>query len=227
MPRRRDFPSPSAAAERPPADMIETIALLRWETAWPYALGTIFLSYLVGSIPFGLIFGWLAGAGDVRKIGSGNIGATNVLRTGKRWAAVATLLCDAAKGFIAVDIGGQMGGQVFAMFAGFGAFIGHVYPVWLGFRGGKGVATFIGIVFALAWPIAILTCISWLTVARAFRYSSLAALVSAAATPVYFLLLGTTLFSLLTFILAIFIFVKHRANIARLLGGMEPRIGEK
>ena len=207
--------------------MIETIALLRWETAWPYALGTILLGYLVGSIPFGLIFGWLAGAGDVRKIGSGNIGATNVLRTGKRWAAVATLLCDAAKGFIAVDIGGQMGGQLFAMFAGFGAFIGHLYPIWLGFKGGKGVATFIGIVFALDWPIAILTCISWLTVARVSRYSSLGALVSAAATPIYFLFLGTTLFALLTFILAIFIFVAHRGNIARLLSDTEPRIGAR
>ena len=207
--------------------MIETLALLRWETAWPYAAATFLTGYLLGAIPFGLIFGWLSGAGDIRKVGSGNIGATNVLRTGKRWAAAATLLCDAAKGYLAVDIGGQMGGQAFAMFAGLGAFFGHLYPVWLMFRGGKGVATFIGIVFALAWPIAVLTSLSWITVARAFRFSSLAALVSAAATPLYFLLFGTTLFAFMTFILAVFIFVAHRANIARLLSGKEPRIGAK
>src|SRR5258705_8048047 len=107
--------------------MIETLALVPWETARPYLAATLIFSYLLGSIPFGLIFGWLSGAGDIRRIGSGNIGATNVLRTGKRWAALATLFCDAAKGFAAVDIGGQMGGQGFAIFAGIGAFLGHLY----------------------------------------------------------------------------------------------------
>jgi len=206
--------------------MIETLALVPWETAWRFILATFFLSYLVGSIPFGLIFGWLAGAGDIRKVGSGNIGATNVLRTGKRWAAAATLLCDAAKGYLAVRIAGEYFGiQLFPVLAGLGAFLGHLYPVWLGFKGGKGVATFIGVTAALAWPVGLLTCASWLAVARTFRYSSLAALVSAAATPVYFLFVGATLFALLTFILAIFIFIAHRANIGRLLKGEEPRIG--
>jgi glycerol-3-phosphate acyltransferase PlsY len=208
--------------------MIETIALLRWETAWPYALGTVFVAYLIGSIPFGLIFGWLSGAGDCPQDRFGQYRrderAPHGQALGRRGApCCATPLRD----FVAVDLGGQMGGQVFAMFAGLGAFIGIFYPVWLGFKGGKGVATFIGIVFALAWPIAILTCVSWLTVARTFRFSSLAALVSAQRTPIYFLLLGTTMFALLTFILALFIFVAHRANVARLLSGTEPRIGAR
>jgi len=206
--------------------MIETLALVPWETAWPYFLATLFLSYLVGSIPFGLIFGWLAGAGDIRKIGSGNIGATNVLRTGRRWAAAATLICDGLKGALAVIVAeNYLHISVFPVTAGLGAFLGHLYPVWLGFRGGKGVATFIGITFALSWPIALLTCASWLAVARTFRYSSLAALVSAAATPVYFYLFGTTLFALLELVLAMFIVFSHRANIVRLVRGEEPTIG--
>jgi glycerol-3-phosphate acyltransferase PlsY len=205
--------------------MIETLALVRWETAWPYVLAALFLSYLVGSIPFGLIFSWLAGAGDIRKIGSGNIGATNVLRTGKRWAAIATLLCDGLKGYVAVMAGFNLGGQTFGVFAGLGAFIGHLYPLWLGFKGGKGVATFIGIVFALAWPVGLLLCASWLGIAQAFRYSSLAALVSTALTPLYFLFLETTLFALLTFLFVILIYIKHSGNIVRLIRGEEPMIG--
>ena len=148
-----------------------------------------------------------------------------MLRTGKRWAAAATLFCDCAKGYAAVVVGGNMGGQTFAVLAGFGAFIGHLYPIWLGFKGGKGVATFIGIVFALAPPVALIVCASWLGLAQAFRYSSVAALVSTAMTPLYFLFLGTTLFALLTFILVILIFISHRANIARLVRGDEPKIG--
>ena len=205
--------------------MIETLALVRWETAWPYFLATFFLAYLVGAIPFGLIFAKLAGAGDIRNIGSGSIGATNVLRTGKRWAAVATLICDALKGYIAVMAGFNLGGQAFGVCAGFGAFIGHLYPIWLGFRGGKGVATYIGIVLALAWPVGLLVCASWLGVAQAFRYSSLAGLVSTALTPLYFLFLGTTLFALLTFVLVILVYIKHRSNIVRLIKGEEPMIG--
>ena len=205
--------------------MIETLALVRWETAWPYALATFFLSYLLGSIPFGLIFSKLAGAGDIRKIGSGNIGATNVLRTGKRWAAAATLLCDALKGYVAVIAGFNLGGQTFGVCAGFGAFIGHLYPLWLGFKGGKGVATFFGIVFALAWPVGLLLTASWLGVAQASRYSSLAALVSTALTPLYFLFIGTTLFAALSFLLVILIYIKHSGNIVRLIRGEEPIIG--
>ena len=205
--------------------MIETLALVRWETAWPYLLAAFLLSYLVGSIPFGLIFSWLAGAGDIRKIGSGNIGATNVLRTGKRWAAAATLICDGLKGYAAVIAGFNLGGQTFGVCAGIGAFIGHLYPLWLGFRGGKGVATFIGIVFALALPVGLIVCASWLGIAQAFRYSSLAALVSTALNPLYFLFLGTTLFALLAFLLVILIYIKHSPNIVRLIRGEEPMIG--
>jgi len=205
--------------------MIETLALVQWETAWPYLLATFFLSYLIGAIPFGLIFAKLAGAGDIRKIGSGNIGATNVLRTGKRWAAAATLICDALKGYLAVIAGFNLGGQTFGVLAGFGAFIGHLYPIWLGFKGGKGVATFIGIVFALAWPVGMIICASWLGIAQAFRYSSLAALVSTALTPLYFLFLGTTLFALLTFVLVVLVYIKHHENIIRLIKGEEPMIG--
>jgi glycerol-3-phosphate acyltransferase PlsY len=205
--------------------MIETLALVRWETAWPYLLATFFLSYLLGSIPFGLFFGKLAGAGDIRKVGSGNIGATNVLRTGSRWAAAATLICDALKGYVAVIAGFNLGGQTFGVCAGLGAFIGHLYPLWLGFKGGKGVSTFIGITFALAWPVGLLLCASWLGVAQAFRYSSLAALVSTALTPLYFLFLETTLFALLAFVLVILIFIKHSGNIVRLIRGEEPMIG--
>ena len=207
--------------------MIETLALLSWATAWPYVLAALFLSYLLGSIPFGLIFAKLAGAGDIRKIGSGNIGATNVLRTGKRWAAAATLLCDGLKGFAAVIVGANMGGQIFAVFAGLGAFIGHLYPVWLGFKGGKGVATFIGIVLALSPGIGLVVCTAWVGFAQAFRYSSLAALVSTALAPLFFLFFGKTLFAALTFILVVFVFKSHRANIVRLIRGEEPRIGAR
>jgi glycerol-3-phosphate acyltransferase PlsY len=208
--------------------MIETLGLVPWETAWPYIFATFLASYLLGSIPFGLIFTRIAGAGDIRKIGSGNIGATNVLRAGSRWAAAATLFCDAAKGFLAVWYAGEnFGIQFFPVLAGFAVFIGHVYPVWLRFKGGKGVATFIGIVLAIAVPIGLLVCACWLGIAQIFRYSSLAALVSTALTPLCFLFLGATLFALLTFILVALIFISHRANIGRLLRGIEPKIGAK
>jgi glycerol-3-phosphate acyltransferase PlsY len=208
--------------------MIETLALVPWETARPYIAATLVFSYLLGSIPFGLIFGWLAGAGDIRKIGSGNIGATNVLRTGKRWAALATLLADAGKGYIAVRVAGDYFGiQLFPVLAGLGVVLGHMFPVWLGFKGGKGVATFLGVLFAFGRPpiVAVLTCLTWLTVARATRYSSVGALAAAIMAPVYFLLLGTTLYALLALVLAILIIFAHRANILRLLRGEEPKIG--
>jgi glycerol-3-phosphate acyltransferase PlsY len=207
--------------------MIETLGLVPWETAWPYIFAAIFIAYLIGSIPFGLIFGWLSGAGDIRKLGSGNIGATNVLRTGKRWAAAATLICDALKGYVAVDMGGQFGGQTFAVVAGLGVLLGHLFPVWLGFKGGKGVATFIGITFALGPLIAMLTCITWLAVAFIFRFSSLAALFAVTLTPVYFMFppVRATLFAALTALLALFVIFAHRANIARLISDQEPKIG--
>src|SRR5215470_17658159 len=143
--------------------MIETLGLVRWEdfATWQYIGITFLFSYFLGSIPFGLFFAALAGAGDVRKIGSGNIGATNVLRTGSKWAAVATLLCDAAKGAIVVFVARHYYGHWAAAAAAAGAFLGHVFPVWLGFKGGKGVATFLGIVLALVWQAGLCACATW------------------------------------------------------------------
>jgi acyl phosphate:glycerol-3-phosphate acyltransferase len=181
--------------------------------------------YLLGSIPFGLVFGWLAGAGDVRTIGSGNIGATNVLRTGKRWAAAATLICDAGKGAIAVGTARLYGSEL-AVLAGMGAFFGHIFPVWLKFRGGKGVATFLGVMIALDWRVGLLAAAAWLITAALFRISSLSALISAAATPIFFALLHEPMIAIAAAVLALFIFFTHRANIARLTQGEEPRIGQ-
>jgi len=182
--------------------------------------------YLLGSIPFGWIFGWLAGAGDVRKIGSGSTGATNVLRTGNYWAAGATVICDALKGVVAVLLARRFGIEA-AVVAGIGAFLGHLFPVWLKFHGGKGVATAAGVLFAFSWPVTLLSLATWVVVALIFRISSLAALVTAAATPVYFAIFSERLYALAAFVLAVLIFLSHRANIARLLKGQEPRIGQK
>jgi glycerol-3-phosphate acyltransferase PlsY len=190
--------------------------------------------YLLGSIPFGLLFTRWAGLGDVRQIGSGNIGATNVLRTGNRGLALATLVCDAAKGAVAVLLAKYLlpqalGGQPdwLAVFAAIGSFAGHVFPVWLDFKGGKGVATFLGTMLALYWPIGLAACATWLVVAGIFRISSAAALGTAAFTPLYLLIMGRTLFAIAAFLLALMIFWSHRANIERLLKGEEPRIGQK
>ncbi len=208
--------------------MLESLALVHWDTAWPYLLATFIASYFLGSIPFGLIFARLSGAGDIRKIGSGNIGATNVLRSGKRWAAAATLLFDAGKALLAVTLAELWFGlDVFPVIAGFGAFIGHLYPVWLNFKGGKGVASFIGIAIGLNWVIGLVTCLTWLGVAWSFRMSSLAALVAAAMTPVYFALIGEYLFAVLAVVLAVLIFYSHRTNLQRLRRGEEPKIGRK
>ena len=208
--------------------MLETLALVRWDIDWPFLLATFVLAYLIGSIPFGLIFGWLAGAGDIRKTGSGNIGATNVLRTGHRWAAAATLIADGGKALAAVLIAHAWFGLApFPVIAGFGAFIGHVHPVWLAFRGGKGVASFIGIMLGMDWRIGVFVCASWLVTARAFHFSSLAALVTAVMTPVYFAVAGELLFAALALALGMLIFVTHRANLVRLWRGEEPRIGAK
>jgi glycerol-3-phosphate acyltransferase PlsY len=183
------------------------------------------IGYLLGSIPFGLIFAWLAGAGDVRKIGSGNIGATNVLRTGKRWAAVLTLLFDGGKGAAAVLIAHALYGDVAAAVAGLGAFLGHLFPVWLRFKGGKGVATFLGVALALAWPAGLLVAATWLVAAAIWRISSLSALIAAALAPLYMLYLGGPVNGFLIALLALLIFVMHRQNIARIARGEEPRIG--
>jgi glycerol-3-phosphate acyltransferase PlsY len=194
---------------------------------WSHAALSLGVGYLLGSIPFGLIFAWLAGAGDVRKIGSGNIGATNVLRTGNRWAAAATLLFDGGKGAAAVLIARQLFGTDMALIAGLGAFLGHLFPVWLGFKGGKGVATFLGIMFALYWLAGAMVALTWLGAAAIWRISSLSALIAAALAPLYLFMLGDRDYVLLALVLAVIIFVMHRENIRRLLEGNEPRIGAR
>ena len=201
------------------------------------ALGTLALvaacGYLLGSIPFGVILTRAGGAGDVRQIGSGNIGATNVLRTGRKDLAIATLLLDAGKGAVALLVARELfHSDVAGAIAGGAAFIGHLFPVWLGFRGGKGVATFFGLLLAAAWPLGLLAGATWLLVAALFRISSLAALVASAAAPVYALLPLTALFLpapapiiILAGCTAALIWVRHHQNIGRLLKGSEPRIG--
>jgi glycerol-3-phosphate acyltransferase PlsY len=167
------------------------------------------------------------GLGDLRAIGSGNIGATNVLRTGHKGAAAATLVLDAAKGGVAVLVARALLGEPAAMVAGFAAFLGHLFPVWLGFRGGKGVATFLGVMLALAWPAGVAACATWLAVAFASRYSSLAALAAAAATPLWLWLAGPPGAVWLGVALAALVWIRHHANIRRMLDGSEPRIGRK
>ena len=187
---------------------------------------TFVLSYLLGSVPFGVLVTRALGLGDLRAIGSGNIGATNVLRTGNKGAAAATLVLDAGKGALAVLVARAVAGEQAAMVAGLAAFLGHLFPVWLGFRGGKGVATFLGTMLALAWPAGIAACLTWLAAALAFRRSSLAALVAAASTPVWLWVFGWGDAVWLGVALAVLVFVRHHANIRRLIAGTEPRIGK-
>lgn len=186
----------------------------------------VVFGYLLGSIPFGLLITRAAGLGDVRKIGSGNIGATNVLRTGNKRLAAATLLLDMLKGTAAVLIAGIYGPEA-AMAAGLGAFLGHVFPVWLGFKGGKGVATYLGVLAGLMWKAALVFAVVWLAVAVLLRYSSLAALIAAVAVPVALYVMGHTDLAILFTVMSLVVFVKHRANISRLLAGSESRIGAK
>ncbi len=183
------------------------------------------LGYLLGSIPFGVLIARFAGLGDLRKIGSGNIGATNVLRTGNKWAALGTLIGDGGKGALAVLLARAMIGDVTALFAGLGAFLGHLFPVWLGFKGGKGVATFLGTILALHFPAGAAACATWLAVAGLMRFSSLSALCAAALSPVYLWLYGRPIEAALATLLALLVFIKHEANIRRLVAGTEPRIG--
>ncbi|MCV0396429.1 MAG: glycerol-3-phosphate 1-O-acyltransferase PlsY [Rhizobiaceae bacterium] len=190
-------------------------------------IGVILLGYLLGSIPFGFIITRMAGLGDVRKIGSGNIGATNVLRTGNRKLAALTLALDALKGAVAVLLASATIGPPFTLAAGFGAFLGHLFPVWLGFRGGKGVATYLGVLVALAWQGALAFAVVWLGVAFATRYSSLAALVATVAVPLVLWWLGLSDVALLFAVMSIIVFAKHHANIRRLLAGEETRIGAR
>jgi acyl phosphate:glycerol-3-phosphate acyltransferase len=190
---------------------------------WPYYVAAIG-GYLIGSIPFGLILTRLAGLGDIRAIGSGNIGATNVLRTGSKGLAALTLVLDMAKGAVAVLLGAHYGPDT-AVLAGGGAVIGHIAPIWLGFKGGKGVATALGVLTALAWPVGILSAVTWLIVAAVGRISSLAALIAIGAAPVYAYLLVDPQRAELALFIAVLVWLRHYENIRRLLNGQEPRIG--
>jgi glycerol-3-phosphate acyltransferase PlsY len=185
----------------------------------------LIVGYLLGSIPFGLILTRAAGGPDVRTIGSGNIGATNVLRTGRKGLAAATLLCDALKGTAAVLLAAHYATPDAAPVAGFGAFLGHLFPVWLKFKGGKGVAIYIGVLIGLYWPSALIFCAVWLGVAALSRYSSLAALIASALTPLALWLLGQPNAAALFLLLSTLLWIMHRANIARLIAGTESRIG--
>jgi acyl phosphate:glycerol-3-phosphate acyltransferase len=194
--------------------------------SWPLTFVALALGYLLGSIPFGIIITKLAGTEDLRSIGSGNIGATNVLRTGRKGLAAATLLGDALKGTAAVVIAG-IWGPAAGIVAGLGAFLGHLFPVWLGFKGGKGVATFLGVLLAVWWKGALLFAAIWLAIAWASRYSSLSALVASAVTPVAIYIAGFTTASFVFLMMALLLFFMHRANISRLLSGTEGKIGQK
>ncbi len=191
---------------------------------WLVYAGAFLAGYALGSIPFGYVLSLLGGAGDIRKVGSGNIGATNVLRTGRRGLAALTLVCDAAKGFVPVLLCRQFFGLEAALFAAAGAFIGHLFPVWLRFKGGKGVATYIGVVTALYWPAGLFFCGAWLCVAIVTRYSSLSALVAAALTPVFLLIEVSPALSVLVLALSLLLFARHQKNIGNLISGREDKI---
>ncbi len=188
-------------------------------------IAALLLGYLAGSVPFGLLLTRAARLPDIRSIGSGNIGATNVLRTGRKELAAATLLLDAAKGAVPVLLAARLLGPLAALLAGFGALLGHVAPVWLRFRGGKGVATGLGVLLAASWPIGLLASAVWIVVAVVGRISSLAALCSFAIAPAIAVLIGEFRVAVLAFALAVIVFFRHRENISRLLAGTEPRIG--
>ncbi|MBL9064288.1 glycerol-3-phosphate 1-O-acyltransferase PlsY [Tabrizicola sp.] len=191
-------------------------------------LVTAVLGYLLGSIPFGILVTRTMGLGDLRSIGSGNIGATNVLRTGNKGAALATLLLDGGKGAVAVLMARWLfGGEDAAQVAGLAAFLGHLFPVWLGFRGGKGVATFLGIFLALDWRVGIALCLTWLVTAIVTRYSSIAALIAAASAGLWILWLTDATLLVLALVLTLLVYVRHSANLTRLKAGTEPRIGQK
>lgn len=204
--------------------MLHTI--MGFERALPWLLTALACGYLIGSVPVGVLLARLMNLGDLRKIGSGNIGATNVLRTGNKAAAALTLLLDGAKGAAAV-LAFLNWGDLAAQAAGIGAVLGHCLPVWLRFRGGKGVATFLGVVIALAWPVGLLTCASWLVGAALSRISSVGALVAAVSAPLWMWAMGHPEAVLSTAFIALWVWIRHAANIGRLLRGKEPRIGKR
>ena len=193
------------------------VALMLWALA----------GYLLGSVPFGIVVSRLFGLGDLRQIGSGNIGATNVLRTGNKTAAALTLVLDAAKGAVAVLLARFFAGEDAAQLAALMAMLGHCYPIWLKFRGGKGVATFLGLMLALAWPVGIACCIAWLIGAAATRISSMGALAAASSSTFLLVIMGYGYVLLLGIALTIIVFWRHRANIHRIRSGSEPKIGQK
>ncbi len=201
--------------------------------SWTALLAALAGGYLLGSVPFGLVLTRLAGLGDIRSIGSGTIGATKVLRPGRKGLAAATLILDGAKGAVAVLIAGAWG-QEMALAAGCGSLVGHLFPVWLGFKGGKGVATKLGILLAISWPVGVAACLTWLLVAAVFRYSSLSSLLATALAPLYAWLLpplwgsaGEPRLIWFSALLAALVWFQHRANIQRLLRGEEPKIGKR
>jgi glycerol-3-phosphate acyltransferase PlsY len=189
-------------------------------------LGPFLLGYLLGSIPFGLLLTRAAGLGDIRKVGSGNIGATNVLRTGRKGLAVATLLLDALKGVAAVLIAHQVG-ELAAVGAAAGAVLGHMFPVWLSFKGGKGMATALGVMWGLAWPVGAIACAAWLAFAAMFRYSSLATLLSIVVAAIAAWFLTDSRAAMLLTLLVPLVWARHHQNITRLLAGTEPKIGQR
>ena len=198
------------------------------DLALPIALGLLAGGYLLGSIPFGLVVTHLGGAGDIRQVGSGNIGATNVLRTGRKDLALLTLLGDGGKGIVAVLLARHFFGETAAALAGGAAFLGHLFPVWLGFKGGKGVATFFGVMLTAAWPVGVMAAITWLAVAALMRLSSLAALTAVALAPLFALATDqATPMVVLAAFMAVLVFVRHKDNIACLRTGTEPKIGAK
>ena len=203
--------------------------VLNWGLSGPATLIALVVGYLFGSIPFGIILTKLAGGPDLRSIGSGNIGATNVLRTGNKKLAAATLVGDMLKGTVAVLVGARfLGGPEAALAAGIGAFLGHLFPVWLRFKGGKGVATYLGILIGLKWPIAVTFAAIWLSIAYLSRYSSLSALVATLLTPLLFWFwVRDPQAAALMAILTVLLWFMHRENIARLLAGSEGKIGQK
>lgn len=211
---------------------------ISWAHSWPYLVAFLAFGYALGSIPFGLLLTRFAGLGDIRSIGSGNIGATNVLRTGRKGLAALTLLLDGAKGTAAVLLASHLAGPDAALMAGHGAVLGHLFPAWLGFRGGKGVATGLGVLLGLDWRIGLCACLVWLAMAAIFRRSSLSSLSAFAAAPLLALYLpllwapggeaiGDRQLALFAAIIAALIWFKHHENIRRLLSGAEPKIGKK
>jgi len=197
-----------------------------WSYSWPYIAVALACGYLLGSVPFGLLLTRFAGLGDIRGIGSGNIGATNVLRTGRKSLAAATLLLDAGKGALTVMLGDLYGPDI-AIVAGLGAMLGHLFPVWLRFHGGRGVATALGVILALSWQAGLAALMVWIAVAALFRYSSLAALVAAAAAPVIAWFIATQQLAEFFALIAVLVWMRHAGNIRRLIRGEESRIGAK